>query len=256
MTDSQIQVADQHIDYHTKLWRFEKPNVSFIKGFIESLDSIEDESIDLIVSNCVVNLSPDKESVLKECYRVLKPGGEFYFSDVYSDRRIPEICRKDKTLWGECLSGALYTNDFITLSKKVGFKDPRRVTSTVVTLSNDLDLNEEVKKSIEQTTFYSITYRLFKLDQLEPYCEDYGQKVFYKGTIQGCPDSFTLDESHIIPKGEQFDVCSNTFAMLQDTRYREHFEFIGDLSVHYGIFKDCGKKSESSNSCKPSKGCC
>jgi arsenite methyltransferase len=68
--------------------------------------------VDIIISNCVVNLSPDKLSVLREAYRVLAEGGEFYFSDVYCDRRIPQAIRTHEVLLGECLAGALYVNDF------------------------------------------------------------------------------------------------------------------------------------------------
>ena len=68
-----------------------KPNVEFVKGNIERLDELgfEENSFDLIISNCVVNLAGDKQKVLKDAYRLLKPGGEMYFSDVYADRRIP-----------------------------------------------------------------------------------------------------------------------------------------------------------------------
>ena len=70
----------------------------FLNGHIECLDQagIADGSIDLIISNCVINLSPDKEQVLREAYRVLATGGEMYFSDVYSDRRVPEEAKKNE----------------------------------------------------------------------------------------------------------------------------------------------------------------
>lgn len=73
---------------------------------------IADASVDLIISNCVLNLSPDKPAVLREAYRVLANGGEFYFSDVYCDRRLPAAVRQHEVLLGECLGGALYVNDF------------------------------------------------------------------------------------------------------------------------------------------------
>ena len=92
---------------------YSKSNVEFKLGYIENLEGIEDNSIDIVISNCVVNLSLFKNKVLKEVFRVLKKGGEFYFSDVYSSRRINEDLRNDSVLWGECLSGALYWNDFI-----------------------------------------------------------------------------------------------------------------------------------------------
>jgi arsenite methyltransferase len=69
----------------------------------------------------VVNLTSDKESVFREIWRVLKPGGELYFSDMYADRRIPEHLKDDKVLWSEGLSGSMYTEDFRRLLAKVGF---------------------------------------------------------------------------------------------------------------------------------------
>ena len=92
--------------------------------------------MDIVISNCVINLCQDKERVLQQIYRVLKNGGEFYFSDVYSTRRVPDDLRNDKVLWGECLSGALYWNDFINLCKKVGFSDVRLVKSNRTTVNN------------------------------------------------------------------------------------------------------------------------
>ena len=72
--------------------------MQFLTGHIEFLEraGIKDESVDLVISNCVINLSPDKASVIKEAYRVLKPGGEMYFSDVYASRRVPEAVQQDK----------------------------------------------------------------------------------------------------------------------------------------------------------------
>ena len=129
MTDEQLAVANKHIDYHTKEFGYKYSNVKFIKGNIDNLDQLdlEEGSFDLIISNCVINLALDKQKVLNDAFRLLKPGGEMYFSDVYSDRRISQKLQKDPVLWGECLSGALYWNDFLHYSKKAGFTDPRSV---------------------------------------------------------------------------------------------------------------------------------
>lgn len=257
MTDEQLAVANQYIDYHTEAFGYKKTNIAFRKGYIERLDELEleDNSFDIIVSNCVINLSPDKESVLKEAYRLLKPGGELYFSDVYSDRRVPEQLTKDPVLYGECLSGALYWNDFQNLAKQCGFLDPRLVEDRPLSIDNT-----EIEQLIGHINFYSATYRLFKLEGLEPACEDYGQCVVYKGTIPHHEELLVLDKHHAIETDRHFPVCGNTWRMLQESRFKPHFDFYGDMSKHFGIFAGCGttlpfdtRKAENNGS---SGGCC
>jgi ubiquinone/menaquinone biosynthesis C-methylase UbiE len=237
MTEEQLAIALEHEEYHATKFGYSQKNTEFKKGYIEKLDALglDDNSFDIIVSNCVINLSPDKEAVLKEAYRLLKPGGELYFSDVYSDRRVPSELVSDPVLYGECLSGALYWNDFENLAKKVGFADPRLVEDDVITIEN-----EAVQNKIGHIGFYSATYRLFKLDDLEPHCEDYGQAVVYKGGIENSENYFLLDKHHLIQKGKVFPVCGNTWKMLHDTRFKDYFDFIGNGNTHYGIFDGCG----------------
>ncbi|VAX02541.1 SAM-dependent methyltransferase SCO3452 (UbiE paralog) [hydrothermal vent metagenome] len=235
MTDEQLAIAEEHRQFHVEAFGYD--NVRFLKGYIEKLDDLdlEPESFDVIVSNCVINLSPDKHAVLKGIGRLLKPGGEFYFSDVYADRRVPETVKNDPVLYGECLGGALYWNDFIALSKQNGFADPRLVEDRPLEVTDPV-----LSAQIGNLRFYSATYRLFKLENLEPACEDYGQAVIYQGTIPDCPREFILDKHHTIATGKVFPVCGNTWAMLQDTRFKAHFQFIGDFSRHFGIFEGCG----------------
>ncbi|MFT5819748.1 MAG: arsenite methyltransferase [Crocinitomix sp.] len=237
MTNEQLEVANRHVDYHTEKFGYKKPNVSFVKGNIERLDELdfEDGSFDLIISNCVVNLAGDKQKVLDDAYRLLKPGGEMYFSDVYSDRRVPVALQNDPVLWGECLSGALYWNDFLNFAKKAGFTDPRATENKPITIDN-----KELEEKVGELEFYSVTYRLFKLDGLESDCEDYGQAVTYKGSIKGSDAAFDLDDHHHFPKGKIMTVCGNTYMMLNDTRFKGHFDFYGTWETHYGIFEGCG----------------
>ena len=237
MTEEQLKVANKHIDYHTEKFGFKHANVRFLKGNIEKLDELdlEEGSFDLIISNCVINLAENKQKVLNDAFRLLKPGGEMFFSDVYSDRRIGTDLQKDPVLWGECLSGALYWNDFLNFSKKAGFADPRVVESHPIGVEN-----EEIEEKVGNIKFYSVTYRLFKLDGLESDCEDYGQSVRYKGTIKGKSSSFDLDDHHNFPKGKMITVCGNTYKMLNETRFASHFEFFGTWDTHYGIFEGCG----------------
>ncbi len=237
MTDEQLDVARAHQDYHAQAFGYARPNTEFHKGYIEKLDELplEAGTFDIIVSNCVLNLAMDKEAVLRGAYNLLKPGGEMYFSDVYADRRMPAALVKDKVLYGECLSGALYWNDFENMAKRVGFHDPRLVEDRVLTIEN-----REIEAKVGNIGFTSATYRLFKIDGLEPACEDYGQAVVYKGTIAECPNTFTLDKHHEIEAGKVFPVCGNTYRMLNESRFAAHFEFIGNWDRHYGLFGDCG----------------
>lgn len=233
MTEEQLQVANEYIDYHTQTWDYSKPNVEFHKGYIEKLDELgfEDESFDLIISNCVINLSSDKNAVLQQAYRLLKPGGEMYFSDVYSDRRVPKSLVDNELLYGECLSGALYWNDFIQLAKTNGFADPRLVEDRPLGIEND-----DIKLLVKPINFYSATYRLFKVKELEYSHENYGQTVSYKGSIDTCDKIFTLDKQHHFTCGEKTPVCGNTYKMLNESRFKKHFEFFGNRDQHQGIF--------------------
>ena len=266
MTQEQLDTAREYQAYHAEKFGFEgeregskgkgkgKGNVEFHLGLIEELDkidSLKDGTVDIIISNCVINLCPDKEAVLKSCHRLLKEGGELYFSDVYSNRRVPQSLREDEVLWGECLSGALYWNDFHNLAKKCGFADPRLVEDATISVNNKEVQDMILREGQGQLEFFSATYRLMKLDSLEPFCEDYGQAVIYKGSIPRCESGWKLDDHHYMETGKVFPVCGNTWNMLKETRFEEHFEFVGDFSKHYGIFEGCGTmipyKSASAN---------
>ena len=92
MTAEQLTTARKYRESFCTDLGYQKCNLDFVEGYIEKLADagIQPNSYDLVISNCVVNLSPDKRSVLREVYNALKEGGEFYFSDVYCDRRLPK----------------------------------------------------------------------------------------------------------------------------------------------------------------------
>ncbi|RGB31642.1 arsenite methyltransferase [Rhizophagus diaphanus] len=240
MTDEQLEVANNHISYHMDRFGYDKPNVIFKKGYIEDLQAagIESESIDVVISNCVLNLSTNKKKAFSEIFRVLKTGGELYFSDVFSGSRIPEALVKDPVLFGECLSGALYIEDFRRIITSLGYPEYRILSKLKINLNDS-----EVKQKVGMIDFYSITVRTFKLP-FEDRCENYGQVATYKGTIEEAPVSFVLDDHHVFKVNESIPVCGNTFMILQKTRYAEHFDVIGDTTLHYGLF-DCSSKSDS-----------
>ena len=233
MTPSQLEVARATQAFHAEAFGHERSNVAFHEGFIEDLSMLGDASADLIVSNCVVNLSPRKDLVMSEVARVLRPGGEFYFSDVFCDRRLPGEIATDPVLHAECLGGALYQRDFEALAKASGFKDPRVLERAAITIQN-----EEIERKVGAARFSSVTLRLFKLPRLDNACEDYGQVATYKGTIGSVPRLYRLDDHHLFEAGRPERVCGNTAAMLRDTRLGAHFVIVGGEDVHYGPF-DC-----------------
>ena len=105
-------------------------NVEFLKGEIEHIP-LPDESVDVVISNCVINLSGDKDQVLREAFRVLKPGGRFAVSDVVMRGEAPEEVRKSMLLWVGCIAGALQDYEYVAKLAKAGFDnidiDPTRI---------------------------------------------------------------------------------------------------------------------------------
>ncbi|MBY6240097.1 methyltransferase domain-containing protein [Methylosinus sp. Sm6] len=249
MTPEQLQTARAYVDWHMDRFGYDRPNVDFLEGFIEKLDSLglEPQSFDVIVSNCVVNLSVDKPAVLKGVFDLLKPGGEFYFADMYADRRMSDTLRKDPVVYGEGLGGALYWSDFLTMAKAAGFGDPRLVTSRPLAITDP-----EVEKKIGAARFYSATYRLFKIEGLEPTCEDYGQAVVYKGGMEDGLRDFTLDSRHLLEPGRAFPVCGNTWRILKQSRLASCFDFLGDFTTHVGPFQGCGTNIPVMDVCEQS----
>ena len=252
MTQEQLAIARKHVDYHRQSFGFQESNVEFLHGYIEDLEGlgVKTNSVDVVISNCVINLSPEKRQLFSEIFRVLKPGGELYFSDVFSDRRLPKPLTEDPVLVGECLGGAMYSEDFRRHMTEVGCLDYRVVTQKRLTIEN-----REIEQQLGSIHFYSTTIRAFKL-KLEDRCEDYGQVAYYLGTIPQCPHAFLLDDHHHFEKGKPVLVCGNTATMLTETRYAPHFRVEGNLSTHYGLF-DCGAGRISGSEEEPSnQKCC
>ncbi len=229
MTPAQLEVARQAQAPHRALTGLD--NLDFRDGRIEDLAAagIDDASVDVVISNCVLNLSADKARVFAEILRVLKPGGELFFADVYADRRIPRELLDDPVLRGECLSGALYMEDFRRLLLAQGVADYRIIARSPVPL-----LDDGIEARIGMVAFESITVRAFKLD-LEDRCEDFGQIATYRGSIAHHPHRFILDDHHMFERDRPMLVCGNTAAMLADTRYGPHFEVTPRRS-HFGLF--------------------
>ncbi|MCJ7585546.1 MAG: arsenite methyltransferase [Anaerolineales bacterium] len=97
-------------------------NVEFRQGYLESLP-VEAASVDVVISNCVINLSPDKPQVFREVFRTLRPGGRVAVSDIVTNGPLPEALQKDMEAWGACVAGALDVSEYTTGLSKAGFTD-------------------------------------------------------------------------------------------------------------------------------------
>ncbi|MDE2086044.1 MAG: methyltransferase domain-containing protein [Xanthomonadaceae bacterium] len=235
MTEQQLEVAKRHRAFHVQAFGHARSNVDFHLGDLADLAAlgIRDASVDVVVSNCVMNLVPDKPRAFAEIFRVLKPGGELYFSDVFSDRRLPRELLADPVLLGECLAGALYVEDFRRLLAGLGVADARVCARSPIALTD-----AAIERRIGFANFESITWRAFKLP-LEDRCEDYGQVATYLGSLDGYPHAFDLDDHHHFETGKSLRVCGNSADMLAGSRYAAHFHITGDKHRHFGLF-DCG----------------
>ena len=140
--------------------RLDLHNVEFRQGYLEDLP-VESNSVDVIISNCVINLSPDKSQVFTEAFRVLKSGGKLAVSDIVTDGPLPETVKQSLSAWAGCVAGAVEANDYIGMMKSVGFTnisitpvffDKETVDSALIDLDGAIDLQtfsrDEVYKAV------------------------------------------------------------------------------------------------------------
>ncbi|OGR90622.1 MAG: hypothetical protein A3J74_05840 [Elusimicrobia bacterium RIFCSPHIGHO2_02_FULL_57_9] len=179
--------------------------VEFRKGYLETIPT-DDKSVDLVTSNCVINLSPDKSKVFSEIWRILKDNGRLVVADIVSDQPVPLGLQAHKDLWGECISGALSEQEFISGLERAGFYG--------ISL-----LKKTFWKEVEGHKFYSITVRGFKFEKKSG-CSFIGQRAIYWGPYKAVID----EEGHLFPRGEVIEVCTDTAAKLKTSPYAGHFQ--------------------------------
>lgn len=181
--------------------------VEFKKGYLEDIP-IGKETADVITSNCVLNLSPDKGKVLNEIYRVLKHNGRFCVSDIVSGEDVPQHLRADKKLWGECLSGAMREDEFVKAAREAGFYGLHIISKSLY-------------REIEGIRFYSVTLKGYKFIK-GPECAYAGHYAVYSGPFKSVWD----DDGHEYPAGVPVEVCTDTAEKLLRHPYSGHFTVI------------------------------
>ena len=136
-------------------------NVEFRHGYLENLP-VDSNTVDVIISNCVINLSPDKEKVFNEAFRVLAPGGKLAVSDIVTDGPLPEAVKQSLSAWAGCVAGAVEAEEYIGMMKSVGFTeisikpvffDKETVDSALADLGDAVDL-----KTISRDDVYKAVY--------------------------------------------------------------------------------------------------
>ncbi len=207
MTDEMLQNA--HKSKAAVATKLGFDNVHFMKGFLEEIP-LADGCVDLVTSNCVINLSGQKEKVFQEIFRVLKTGGRFAISDVVSGKEVPVSMKQDKKLWGECISGAITEREFFTIAKASGFYGLEVV-------------NRYLYKEVDGFTFYSVTARGYKYEKSKE-CKYTGQYATYRGPFSSVSD----DDGNTYPAGIPVEIGTDTAWKLTNLPYKGMF-IISDM---------------------------
>ncbi len=172
---------------------------------------VADDSIDVILSNCVLNLvKPEfKEQMFEEMFRVLKRGGRVAISDIVADEDVPQHLQDDPTLWSGCISGAFREDKFIEAFDRAGFYGMEIVKR-----------DEKPWQTVEGIEFRSVTIVAYKGKQGE--CWERNQAVIYKGPWKKVLD----DDGHMLERGQRMAVCDKTFQIYQKEPYASNIELI------------------------------
>lgn len=223
-----LAIAEKYHAQEIKQFGYARSNVELVNAAPEDLTLIADGTVDVVISNCTFNLSPDKERYIAEVKRILKDGGEWYFTDVFSDRRVPDALAKDAKTRAGRLAGCMFIEDFRRLAQAGGFHDPRYVMTWKTPLS------AQERKTFDGVSFATITCRLINSELTSDHCEDYGEEIVYDGSLPDYPDFFLFDKDIKFPTGKTCHVCDNVSVLGLATRYAKAIAVEGARDVHYG----------------------
>lgn len=208
MTDTMLAIAQKNAPIVAANLGYSTSNVEFRKGMADAMPVI-DSSVDLIISNCVINLAPDKRKVFREMFRVAKPGGRFTISDIVADQPVPQYLVHDAQKWGDCLSGALTLTDYFAGIVGSGFLDIHLI-------------NSSPWQVIDGIHFFSVTLTGYKLPASALVSE-----VRY-ATLRG-PFSRVVDElGTTYLRGIPQPITPDTVGLLSQVPLASHFVLSSD----------------------------
>jgi len=202
MTEEMLNKARQNANLVAEKLGYS--NVEFKHGFLEQIP-LENSSVHLVTSNCVLNLSVSKAEVFKEIFRILSHEGRFVISDIIADREAPEDMRNNKELWGECASGAMTLEDFVKTAKEIGFHG--------VSIQKDY-----LWKEIEGIKFYSYTLAAHKPKEDKEDCCGECLIAIYNGPF----DHVSIGNAEL-KVGHPVEVDSSLADKLNSPPYKGHF---------------------------------
>jgi len=213
-----ISFANRHKEEFVRTVGYD--NVEFVYGAIEKFDKallekisdadVEKGVLDVVVSNCVLNLISDdiKPELFKKIFECLKEGGRLSFSDIVCDEMVPAQLKENEELWNGCIAGAFHEEKLIDMLKGIGFQG-------IEILKMD-----EPRDIIENIEFRAITIQAFKPKSEK--CYDHLQAVIYKGPFDRVND----DDGHEYVRGVRTAVCNKTFRVLKEAPYKDNFIFV------------------------------
>ncbi len=208
MTDTMLEIARRNAPIVASNLGYSVSNIEFRKGMADAIP-VKDDTVDLIISNCVINLAPDKRKVFKEMFRVAKPGGRFTISDIVTDQVVPQYLVHDAEKWGDCLSGALTLTDYTKDMADAGFHGIHLVKFSPWQV-------------IDGIHFFSVTLTGYK-----PAGNQMESTVRY-ATLQG-PFSRVMDErGTVYQRGIPQPIEAGTAALLSLSPFTPHFALTAD----------------------------
>ncbi|MFN7971094.1 MAG: methyltransferase domain-containing protein [Acidobacteriota bacterium] len=205
MTDRMLSVAHENKPKVAEALGYDA--VEFREGFLEKIP-VASRTVDLVTSNCVVNLSPDKPRVFEEIWRILKDHGRIVISDIVSETDVPPHLKVNPQLWGECLVGALTQEQFLAELERAGFYGLEVLSKTYW-------------QDVEGYPFFSVTVRGYKFEKTAG-CIFKGHRAVYLGPGK----AFVDEEGHQFPRNEPYEVCTDTVAKLSHAPYSAFFAIL------------------------------